>query len=148
MTLDTTIQYVEFGVGKERYAIPIHDIHEIIRVQEITQFPHTSIYVKGVINLRGKIVPVISLRKRFGFLDEEPTKRTRIIVINRLEEKVGILVDHVNKVIRIHDAQDPPERLGTLSSTFFEGIGKSDSGIVSVLKLEHLFQEAEAAAVT
>lgn len=142
MALDTAIQYVEFGIGKERYAIPIHDIHEIIRVQEITPFPHTSIFVKGVINLRGKIVPVISLRRRFGFQDEDSTKRTRIVVINRQDEKVGILVDHVNKVIRIHDPQGPPERLGTISSIFFEGIGKSDSGIVSVLKLEHLFEEA------
>ncbi|WP_379131168.1 chemotaxis protein CheW [Paenibacillus sp. sgz500958] len=141
MALDTSIQYVELGIGKERYAIPIHDIHEIIRIQEITQFPHTSVYVEGVINLRGKIVPVISLRKRFGFADEPNSKRTRIVVINRSDEKVGILVDHVNKVIRIHDAQDPPERLGTVSSAFFEGIGKSDNGIVSVLKLDYLVQE-------
>ncbi|AIQ43779.1 chemotaxis protein CheW [Paenibacillus sp. FSL R7-0297] len=142
MTLDTANQYVEFGMGQEQYAIPIQDIHEIIRVQEITRLPHTPAFVEGVINLRGKIVPVISLRKRFGFEDIPLTKRTRIIVINRQDEKVGVLVDHVNKVVRIHDMQAPPERLGTLNGTFFEGIGKSDNGLVSVLKLEHLFEEA------
>lgn len=142
MTMDIANQYIEFGIGNEQYAIPIQDIHEIIRLQEITRLPHTSSFVEGVINLRGRIVPVISLRKRFDFEEADLTKRTRIIVINRQDEKVGILVDHVNKVVRIHDVQEPPEKLGTLSGTFFEGIGKSDSGIVSVLKLDHLFEEA------
>ncbi|WP_379162779.1 chemotaxis protein CheW [Paenibacillus sp. sgz5001063] len=141
MALDTADQYVEFGIGQEHYAIPIQDIHEIIRVQEITRLPHTSFYVEGVINLRGRIVPVISLRKRFEFENTELTKRSRIIVINRQEEKVGILVDHVNKVVRIHDIGPPPERLGRLNSMFFDGIGKSDSGVVSILKVEQLFEE-------
>ncbi|WP_054943492.1 chemotaxis protein CheW [Paenibacillus ihuae] len=141
MALSTADQYVEFGIGQEQYAVQIQDVHEIIRVQEITKLPHTSSYVEGVINLRGRIVPVISLRKRFEFESVPPTKRSRIIVINRQEEQVGVLVDYVNKVVRIHDTQPPPERLGKHNSAFFEGIGKSDSGVVSVLKLDKLFED-------
>ncbi|WP_311764998.1 chemotaxis protein CheW [Paenibacillus agricola] len=73
-------QYIEVGIGKEKYALRIDNIHEIIKMLDITEIPNSKSYVKGVINLRGKIVPIISLRNRFGLVEESNTKSTRIVV--------------------------------------------------------------------
>lgn len=131
-------QYVEFGVHQERYAIKIYDIHEIIKMQEITEVPNTRIYVKGVINLRGKVVPVLSLRTLFGLSEDEYTKSTRIVVVNHQEDTVGIIVDRVNKVTTFSDIQPPPERLGGIQGNYFMGIGLVDDGLVGILKLDEV----------
>lgn len=131
-------QYVEFGIEGERYAIRIHDIHEIIKLQDITPIPNAARYVKGVINLRGKIVPVISLRSLFELPDKEYTKATRIIVVHHREDTVGVIVDRVNKVTQFADMQPPPSRVGGINGSFFAGIGLTDSGLVGVLKLDEV----------
>jgi len=133
------IQYIEVGVANEWYAIKIYDIHEIIKMQDITEIPNTETHVKGVINLRGKIVPIISLRGRFGLEEEPYTKSTRIVVVN-YKEVVGIVVDRVNRVTMFDDIQPPPERIGGVDGEFFSGIGQTDQGLVSLLKLDHLLQ--------
>ncbi|UUZ83576.1 chemotaxis protein CheW [Paenibacillus sp. P26] len=102
-------QYVEFGMGEEQYAIRIQDIHEIIRMQEITQIPSVRSYVKGIISLRGKIVPVISLRSVFRQEEKAYSKSTRIILVHHGEDPVGIIVDRVHKVIAFSNIQPPPE---------------------------------------
>lgn len=131
-------QYVEFGVHQERYAIKIYDIHEIIKMQEITEVPNTRFYVKGVINLRGKVVPVLSLRSLFGLTEDEYTKTTRIVVVNHQEDTVGIIVDRVNKVTTFSDIQPPPERLGGIQGNYFLGIGLVEDGLVGILKLDEV----------
>ncbi|UUZ90288.1 chemotaxis protein CheW [Paenibacillus sp. P25] len=100
-------QYVEFGMGEEQYAIRIQDIHEIIRMQEITQIPSVRSYVKGIISLRGKIVPVISLRSVFRQEEKAYSKSTRIILVHHGEDPVGIIVDRVHKVIAFSNIQPP-----------------------------------------
>lgn len=131
-------QHVELNVGSESYAILIRDIHEIIRMQEITEIPNTEHYVKGVINLRGKIVPVISLRSLFGLTPDTVTKATRIVVVNHKEESVGIIVDKANKVITFSGIQEPPERIGGTSGTFVTGIGIWQTNLVGILNLEEV----------
>lgn len=131
-------QYVEFGVGEENYAILISDIHEIIRMQEITEIPNSQHYVQGVINLRGRIVPVISLRSLFSLDEEVLTKSTRIVVVNHQEESVGIIVDKVNKVATFSDIQAPPERVGGISGAYFVGIGITPTNLVGILKLDEV----------
>jgi purine-binding chemotaxis protein CheW len=131
-------QYVEFNAGSESYAILISDIHEIIRMQDITEIPNGQRYVKGVINLRGKIVPVISLRSLFMLEEDETTKATRIVVVNHQEEAVGIIVDKVNKVVTFSDIQEPPERAGGVNGAFFSGIGITDSSLVGILRLDEV----------
>lgn len=131
-------QYVEFGIETEQYAIRIQDIHEVIKIQEITPIPNMRDYVKGVINLRGKIVPVISLRSLFGLMDAEYTKTSRIIVVHHQDEAIGIIVDYVNKVTTFSDIQLPPERVGGVTGRYFTGIGVSDSGLVGILRLDEL----------
>ncbi|WP_276352357.1 chemotaxis protein CheW [Cohnella caldifontis] len=131
-------QYVEFGIEAEQYAIRIHDIHEIIKMQEITQIPSVKPYVKGVINLRGKIVPVLSLRKLFGMEEAPAEKSTRIVVVNHLEDTVGIIVDRVNKVATFSDIQPPPDRVGGIDGNFFVGIGLTAGGLVGILRLDEV----------
>lgn len=137
-TMSGLKQYVEFGVGNENYAIEISEVHEIIRMQAITEIPNGPAYVKGVINLRGKIVPVVGLRSLFGLAEEEYGKATRIVVLNHAEEIVGVVVDRVNQVAAFEDVQPPPDRIGGLSGAFFTGIGISQSGLVGILKLDEV----------
>ena len=131
-------QYVEFGIDAELYAIPIQDIDEVIKIQTITPLPTVREYVKGVINLRGRIVPVISLRCLLGLADAEYTKSSRIIVIHHRKESIGLIVDYVNKVTTFSDIQVPPERIGGSTGGYFAGIGVSDHGLAGILRLEEL----------
>ncbi|GIP38377.1 chemotaxis protein CheW [Paenibacillus sp. J31TS4] len=131
-------QYIECGIGDEKYGIPIQDIHEIIKMQEITRIPNVMPYVKGVINLRGKIVPVVSLRHIFRLSEEEYSKTTRIIVIHHQEDTVGIIVDRVNKVTTFSDIQPPPDRVGGVSGSFLVGIGLTGHDLVGILKLDQV----------
>lgn len=134
-------QYIEVGIGKEHYALKIDDIHEIIKMQDITEIPGSKAYVKGVINLRGKIVPIISLRSQFGLPEAEYTKATRIVVVNHAEEMVGIVVDRVNQVTTFSDIQPPPEKVGSVYGSHFTGIGRTEAGLVSILKLEQVLHD-------
>ncbi|MBW7474291.1 chemotaxis protein CheW [Paenibacillus oenotherae] len=137
-------QYIEFAIEREQYAIRIQDIHEIIKIQDITEIPNVTPYVKGVINLRGKIVPVISLRRLCQLPDKDYTRTTRIIVVHHQEDTVGIIVDRVNKVATYPDIQPPPERALGIDGNYFAGIGITDSGLVGILKLDEvLLREQE-----
>ncbi len=131
-------QYVEFSIGNESYAICISEIHEIIRMLEITEIPNSQAYVRGVINLRGKIVSVISLRSLFDMPADSMSKSTRIVVVNHREDSVGIIVDRVNKVTTFGDIQAPPERVGGINGTYFTGIGLGSNQLVGILKLDEV----------
>ncbi|RTE11387.1 chemotaxis protein CheW [Paenibacillus whitsoniae] len=136
--ITTHEQYVEFGIGDENYAIKISEIQEIIRNQAMTDIPNSRHYVRGVINLRGRIVPIISLRNLFSLQDDAESKSTRIVVVNHQEESIGIIVDRVNKVTMFTDIQPPPERIGGISGDFFVGIGITATGLVGILKLNEV----------
>src|SRR5690606_10464081 len=124
--------------------IRIQDIHEIIKMQEITAIPNVKRYVKGVINLRGKVVPVISLRSLFHLPEREVEKSTRIVVVHHREDTVGIIVDYVSKVTTFTDIQPPPDRVGGIDGNFFVGIGLVNDGLVGILKLDEvLLREQE-----
>jgi purine-binding chemotaxis protein CheW len=131
-------QYIAFGIASEQYAIHIEDIHEIIKMQDITQIPNVMHYVKGVINLRGKIVPVLSLRHFFNLREEEHSKTTRIVVVRHMQDTVGIIVDRVNKVTTFSEIQPPPARVGGIEGSLFIGIGLLDQGMVGILKLDEV----------
>jgi purine-binding chemotaxis protein CheW len=131
-------QYVEFGIEFEQYAIRIQDIHEIIKMQDITQIPNTIPYVKGVINLRGKIVPIISLRSLFQLPEKEYTKHTRIVVVRHQEDTVGIVVDRMSKVTSFTDIQPPPDYVGGIDGNYFVGIGLTQDCLVGILQLDQV----------
>ncbi|MFD0714232.1 chemotaxis protein CheW [Paenibacillus sp. GCM10027626] len=131
-------QYIEMTVGEELYAVRIEEIHEIIKMQTVTEIPHCKSYVKGVINLRGKVVPVISFRHMFGLPEQPDTKATRIVVVKHREESVGIIVDQVNKVTTFPDIQPPPDHVGGVSGANFTGIGLHGQKLVGILKLDEV----------
>lgn len=131
-------QYVQFGIAQERYAIRISEVHEIIRMQDITEIPNCQFYVKGVINLRGKIIPVICLRTLFSLPEEPHSKATRIVVVHHMEESVGLIVDRVHKVATFSDIQPPPERVGGINGAYFTGIGIAGGELTGILRMDQV----------
>lgn len=134
-------QYVVIELGNERYALLISEIYEIIKMQKITEVPNSTSFLEGVTNLRGKIVPVISLRKRFQLADVPLTKSSRIVVVNYSDEIVGIIVDGVHHVTQLSDIQPSAEIVSEVDSGFIEGIGHSEDGLISVLHIGHVLNQ-------
>lgn len=97
--------------------------------------------MEGVINLRGKVIPVVNLHKRFGLPNYTNTKATRIIVVKSRDEMIGIIVDKVSQVIKFDDIQPPPEMVAGIDGEYFEGLGITQDGVVSLLKIEMVLYE-------
>ena len=133
-------QMVLFELGSETYGLDIATVHEIIRKQPITKVPKAPVYVEGVINLRGKVIPVIDIGKRFGFEKVEGTKNNRIVVVYLQDTTLGIIVDAVTEVIRIpNDAVEPVSDIVTTgNSDYLQGIAKLQDKMVILLALEKL----------
>src|SRR5690348_1278092 len=102
-------QLVVFQLGAELYGVEIARVHEIIRLQTVTRVPRAPAFVEGVINLRGKVIPVVDLRRRFGLPMAEHTRSSRIVVVEIGEQVVGVVVDAVSEVLRVNGATvEPP----------------------------------------
>lgn len=135
------VQFVVYELAQENYALPIAEVNEIIKLQKITVVYNSKPFLEGVINLRGKIVPVVNLHKRLGLLSQAATKSKRIIVVKSGEELIGIIVDRVKKVVRFEDIQAPPESVAGIDGSFFAGIGLESGRVVSLLKIEKVLYE-------
>jgi purine-binding chemotaxis protein CheW len=133
-------QMVLFELGSETYGLDIATVHEIIRMQPITKVPKAPAYVEGVINLRGKVIPVIDIGKRFGFEKSERAKNNRIVVVYLQDTTLGITVDAVTEVVRIpNDAIEPVSDIVTTgNSDYLLGIAKLQNKMVILLALEKL----------
>ncbi len=134
-------QLVSFQLGPEEYAIDILGVQEIIRLVEITHVPNAPHYVDGVVNLRGKVIPIINLRNRFGLSSTEPTKDTRIIVVEVARLILGFIVDSVEEVLRLpEDLIEPPLSTGRGGADeFHRGVGRVDGRLLILLDLDLLF---------
>ncbi len=121
-------QLVIFELANEHYGVDIAAVESIIKMQPITSVPHAPAFVEGVTNLRGKVLPVIDLRKRFGLQSEEITKDSRIVVVSLGGVEVGITVDGVSEVLSISDesVEPPPAMVTTVDAAFITGIAKID----------------------
>lgn len=145
-------KYLIFHLGEEQYGIEILKVREIIEMMDVTPVPRTPDSVRGVINLRGKVIPVIEIRQKFGFETVEDTDDTCIIVVHikrgDSEDKMGIIVDQVQEVLEIEaeDIQQPPDFGNSIKSDFIRGIAKSESNVQILLDIEHVLTE-DAAAV-
>lgn len=130
-------QLVIFELANEHYGLDIATVESIIKMQEITSVPHAPNFVEGVTNLRGQVLPVIDLRKRFGLAQQEDTKETRIVVVEINGSTVGMVVDAVTEVLRVPtEAIEPPSPLvTTIDSAFMTGIAKMDERLVILLDL-------------
>ena len=138
-------QLVVFDLASESYGVDIGAVREIIRLQEITQVPRTPEFVEGVINLRGKVIPVIDLRRRFGLLIGEENKDNRIVVVDIGGQDIGVIVDAVTEVLRISsELVEPPSSVITTSeSEYLLGIAKLDGRMIILLDLQEVLSETE-----
>lgn len=138
------LQFVGFHVGGEEFVIDILRVQEIIRTQQLTRVPNSPDCLEGVMNLRGKIIPVIALRKRFGLEQAPPDKQNRIVVVE-IEGKVfGFAVDAVSEVLRIPaDTVEPPPRIGPVEREYVAGVGKLGERLLILLDADRLLSGSE-----
>jgi len=134
------IQLVSFMLDEVEYGVDILSVHEILRYPEMTRLPNTPRFIKGVINLRGNVLPVVDVRLRFGFPKGNITDLTRIIVVETGGKQVGLLVDNVYQVVRIPVANvDPPSELMIgVSEEFISGIGRLKDRLIVLLNMSHV----------
>jgi len=139
------LQIVGFRIGSETFGLPISLVHEIVRPPEITNVPHAPEYVEGVMNLRGRIVPVIDLRRRFGGSPGEHTGKTRVLVVDVDSRAVGLMVDSASEVLRISDAQiePPPNVFSDEGTNFVTGVAKYEGRLIILVDLKRVLQSGE-----
>lgn len=138
-------KYLTFVLGDEEYGLEILKVREIIGHMEITTVPQTPEFIKGVINLRGKVIPVINLRLKFGMPEIEPTEETCIIVVDISGTLMGILVDTVSEVldIAIGDIEPPPAFSDDIATEFILGIGKIKGKVKILLDINKVLSPEE-----
>lgn len=139
------LQLVTFSIGEEEFGVDILKVQEIIRTMEITRVPRAADYVVGVINLRGKVIPIIDLRRRFGLQPKGHDENTRIIVIEISNMIVGFVVDSVSEVLRIpaDTVEPPPPVVAGLDSEYINGVGKLEDTLLILLDLDKLLSHDE-----
>lgn len=142
-------QLVSFILDGEEFGVDILNVQEIIRTVTLTRVPSAPAFVEGVINLRGRIVPVVDLRKRFGLTARAVDKETRIIVVELSHRVVGFLVDEVREVIRVPAGvtEPPPEFAAGVDAAYITGVAKLDGRLLILLDLEQVLSAPEHAAV-
>jgi purine-binding chemotaxis protein CheW len=144
--LDTAlIQLVTFSIDGEEFGVEILKVQEIIRMMDITRVPRAPRFVEGVINLRGKVIPIVDLRKRFGLEPRKRDKDTRIIVIEISSMIVGFIVDSVSEVLRIPAStiEPSPPVVSSLDSEYISGVGKLEDRLLILLDLDRLLSSEE-----
>ncbi|HOV91264.1 MAG TPA: chemotaxis protein CheW [Syntrophorhabdaceae bacterium] len=145
MNEDSIIQLVTFKLENDEFGVDILKVQEINRMMNITRIPNAPDFIEGVINLRGKIIPIVDLRKKLGFPSKEYDKATRIIVIELEGIVLGFVVDSVSEVLRIprNTIEPPPSIIRGIESEFIEGVGKLEDRLLILLELKKIFTPAE-----
>lgn len=143
-------KFLTFSLGKEMYAIEIKFVTEIIGIQPITEVPELPAYVKGIINLRGKIIPVMDVRLRFKKKPVEYNDRTCVIVIEVKDISVGLIVDNVSEVLSIADDDivPPPDMNRGAENKYIKAIGKVEKEVKLILDCERLMNDNDAEAIS
>ncbi|MEK6675307.1 MAG: chemotaxis protein CheW [Planctomycetota bacterium] len=143
-------QIVSFRLANEEYGLDIMGVQEIILMGEITGIPEVPPYIRGLINLRGKVIPIVDLRKRFALQAGEPTEQTRIVVVNTAACTFGIIVDAVNEVLRIDTEQIEPPPTGLLGreQAYIKGLVKMKDKIMILLSTEKMLSQEEQVTLT
>ncbi len=136
-------QYIKIRLGDEYFGIDIKFVDNIVRMQHITRVPKSASYIKGVINLRGEVIPVFSLRLKMGLEEIEETKQFRIIILKVEGESVGIIVDEVREVSNV--SSDEIEKVFHNNAegiqNFLSGVGKTENGLISLLDINEILNE-------
>ena len=137
---DELLQLVSFKIGDEEFGIDILKVQEIIRMTEVTRVPNAPPHVEGVINLRGKVIPVIDLRSRLGMAPKEHDRKTRTVVVEVGGRVVGFVVDAMSEVLRIPRSvtEPPPTVVAGIDSDYITAIGKLDDRLLTLLDIEKI----------
>jgi purine-binding chemotaxis protein CheW len=143
--MEKELQLVGFRIGRETFGLPIAMVREIVRVPEITSVPNAPDYIEGVINLRGRIIPVIDLRKRFGDMSGEKSKKNRIVVVELENRSIGLLVHSASEVLRIppSDIEAPQNMFQEGELSYITGVGKLKGRLVILLDLSRILERRE-----
>ncbi len=141
--------YLTFVLAEEEYGLEILKVREIIRIMEITAVPRTPDYVKGIINLRGKVIAVVDLRLKVGMTETERTDQTCIIVVDVGDVEMGIIVDRVSEVLDIAggDIEDAPSFGAEVNTEFILGMGKAEAKVTILLDISKLLSQSELDAI-
>lgn len=142
-------QYVRLLLGEDKYGIDIMDIEEILRMVDITTVPKAPSFVEGIINLRGKVIPIVDLRKKLSIAASDFTASTRIIVINLSGRKIGFIVDNVEDVLRVDsDMVDRAPAASTgADNKYIQGVAKTPKEMVIILDVHKIFNQGESSAL-
>ncbi|KGX88617.1 chemotaxis protein CheW [Pontibacillus marinus] len=136
---------IVFQLKDEEFGVPVQQVGSIERMQHITRVPSTPDFVKGVINLRGVVTPIIDLRTRFDLHSKEHDESTRIIIVHYNDMEVGLIVDSANDVIDIpkEAIEPPPEVVGTVEAEYIQGVAKLERRLLILLDLQKVFSSEE-----
>ncbi|KPK31660.1 MAG: chemotaxis protein CheW [Nitrospira bacterium SG8_35_1] len=140
---EEVLQFVTFTLNNEEYAVDILSVQEINRITEITKIPNSPPYVEGVVNLRGKVIPVINLRNKFGFEEKTVDDTSRIIIMEIRGITYGVIVDSVSEVLRVQsDTVEPtPPMSSDANSKFIKGLAKLDDRLIILIDIDNLIDE-------
>ncbi len=142
-------QFVIFRLGDEKYAVDILNVGGISEFREVTKVPNAPVFIDGIINLRGDIIPIVNLKKRFNIAEKKADSDTRIIINNIKGKDIGFVVDEASQVIKIDDAdiEEAPDIIKGADRQYISGVGKVNDQIVILLNLEKILSEEEQKAV-
>lgn len=142
---DELLQLVSFTLGDEEFGVDILKVQEINRMVTVTSVPNAPVFVDGVINLRGKVIPIVDLRARFGMTRKEHDKNTRIIVVELDGKVIGFVVDAVSEVLRIPRSvtEPPPSMVSGVNTDYIVAVGKLEDRLLILLDLERVFSTEE-----
>jgi purine-binding chemotaxis protein CheW len=143
--MEKDFQIVGFRIGNETYGVRIGSVREIVRVPEITAVPNASEIIEGVINLRGKIIPVMDLRKRFGSATVQPDKKNRILVVELENKLLGLIVSSASEVLKIppSEIESPGNVFAEGESSYVTGVGKLKGRLIILLDIARLLRQPE-----
>jgi purine-binding chemotaxis protein CheW len=138
---DELLQLVSFNLDEEEFGVDILKVKEINKMMQITRMPNSPNYVEGVINLRGRIIPVVDLRAKLGLEKKDYNKNTRIIVVEIADKTIGFIVDKVSEVLRIpkNVTETPPELVSSVNSEYITAVGKLEDRLLILLDLNKVF---------
>jgi purine-binding chemotaxis protein CheW len=143
------IQLVSFKVGEEEFGVDILKVQEINKMTVITRVPNAPDFVEGVINLRGRVIPIVDLRKRLGLPEREHDKNTRIIVVEIINKTIGFIVDAVSEVLRISRdiTEKPPELVAGIDADYITAVAKLEDRLLILLDLDKVLTKDETEIV-
>ncbi|HON77093.1 MAG TPA: chemotaxis protein CheW [Spirochaetota bacterium] len=144
-----SMQIVCFKIGHEEYGIEILKVQEILKLPKITKLPKSAEYILGVIDLRGKVIPIVDLSMRFGNLDEDSSQSKRAIVVDIRGKQIGLAIDAVSHVVKVDSTniEPPPPIVKGISGRYIIGVAKLPEGFVIILDIDQIFSTEELGAL-